>query len=285
MSYRDALADGLFLLMQNQVPDAGLDARLLLEYVCNTDKQYLLLHGDNEITEEQASKYLELIEKRAKRIPLQHLTGQQEFMGYPFKVNENVLIPRQDTEILVELVSKLLLPEMSVLDVCTGSGCIIISLLRYFSEQQKKNGTQHFIKGTGLDISEKALDVARENARLNHVDVNFIESDLFTNINEKFDIIVSNPPYIVADVIPSLMPEVKEHEPMLALDGGEDGLDFYHKIIESAPQYLNARGCLCFEIGYDQGKAVSDLMKMQGFQNVKVIKDYAGLDRVVVGFL
>lgn len=281
ISYRDALADGLFMLMQNKVPDAGLDARLLLEYVCGTDQNYLYMHGDDPLLEEQSERYLALLERRAGREPLQYITGKQEFMGYSFKVAPGVLIPRQDTEILVELVSKLLLPDMSILDVCTGSGCILISLLKEF---QKKH-TEDVIRGVGIDISSEALKIAKENAAMNVVNATFIESDLFAEVDEKFDIIVSNPPYIVADVVDTLMPEVREHEPRLALDGGQDGLDFYRKIVQEAPNYLKEKSVLCFEIGYDQGEAVSDLMRNQGFVNVKVIKDYAGLDRVVVGFL
>ena len=276
------MAQGMFRLMQKKVPDAGLDARLLLEYVCNTDQNYLYLHGDDNLSEQQEKSYEELLKRRENREPLQYITGQQVFMGYPFQVREGVLIPRQETEILVELIEQLLLPDMSVLDVCTGSGCILISLLRRYME---KNPDKKPLRGVGTDISEKALSIARENARLNGVQAELIETDLFQGIEEKFDIIVSNPPYIVSEVVQELMPEVKDYEPKLALDGGTDGLDFYRRIIKQAPDYMKEKAVLCFEIGYDQGEAVASMMKEQGFVNVRVIKDYADLDRIAVGFL
>ncbi|MBQ2405395.1 MAG: peptide chain release factor N(5)-glutamine methyltransferase [Lachnospiraceae bacterium] len=227
--------------------------------------------------------YKMVIEKRAKRIPLQHITGEQEFMGLTFRVNENTLIPRQDTEVLVEEALRELSDGMRILDVCTGSGCILLSLMKYSNE----------CEGIGLDISAKALEVAKENARLLNVqNVDFVESDLFEALeNEKvnvgkdrfFDIIISNPPYIESAVIETLMPEVKDHEPMLALDGKEDGLFFYRKIVDKAPEYIRKGGKLLFEIGYNQGEAVRQLMLDKGFTKVEVIKDFAGLDRVVCG--
>ena len=282
ISYREALAQGMFRLMQQKIPDAGLDARLLLEYVCNTDQNYLYLHGDVELTNQQEESYEQLLRRRESREPLQYITGQQIFMGYPFQVREGVLIPRQETELLVELLEQLLLPKMSVLDVCTGSGCILISLLRRYRE---KNPDKEPLRAVGTDISGEALIIAKENAVRNGVQADFIETDLFPGGEEKFDIIVSNPPYIVSKVVPELMPEVREYEPKLALDGGADGLDFYRRIIKQAPAYMKEKSVLCFEIGYDQGKAVSSLMKEEGFVNVRVIKDYADLDRIVVGFL
>lgn len=195
-------------------------------------------------------------------------------MGLKFFINENVLIPRQDTEILVEEVLKYS-NSKSIIDMCTGSGCIIISILK------------HSIKsfGIGVDISSKAIEVAKHNAILNDLNqMEFIESDLFTNINQKFDIIVSNPPYIKTDIIKDLMPEVL-HEPANALDGHKDGLYFYKEIISNAEFYLNSNGRIFFEIGYDQSEEVTKLLEEYKFKNIKVIKDYAGLDRVVHGQL
>lgn len=285
MTYRDALAQGLVLLMQKQIPDAGIDARLLLEAVCQTDQNYLLLHGDEEITPQQEEDYQSLLQMRAGHKPLQYILGVQYFMGYTFHVNEAVLIPRQETEILVELVGQLLMPGMHILDMCTGSGCILISLLRRAKEQWGKNQKEDVLLGTGVDISAAALAVARENAQLNQVTAQFVESDLFDQVPGKFHLIVSNPPYIERDVLPTLMPEVREYEPIGALDGGESGLDFYDKIIAQAPEHLENHGILCFEIGYNQGEAVAARMMEAGFEKVQVLKDYAGLDRVVFGQL
>ena len=214
-----------------------------------------------------------VIAKRAQRIPLQHITGEQEFMGLTFRVNEHTLIPRQDTEILVEEAMLYLHDGMRILDMCTGSGCILLSLLKYSNE----------CEGVGVDISEQALAVARENATRLGLKAGFVQSDLFEQVQGRFDMLVSNPPYIATKEIETLMPEVREHEPMQALDGMEDGLYFYRKIVEKSADYLYNGARLYFEIGYDQGEAVSTLMREKGYQDVKVIKDYAGLDRVVVG--
>lgn len=267
-------------LSSENMSDAKTDARLLLEFACKTDRNALFLQGDMEVAAEDERAYLELIEKRLKHIPVQHLTGEQDFMGLTFKVNEHVLIPRQDTECLVEIVLKHLHDGMHILDMCTGSGCILISLLYYSND----------CVGVGADLSVEALQVAMRNAeRLGNngisdkMQVSFIHSNLFENIDGKFDIIVSNPPYIKTDVIKTLMPEVKDFEPMMALDGTEDGLYFYRRIITEAKGYLNRGGYLFFEIGYDQGTEVSDLMREAGYVHVEVAKDLAGLDRVVYG--
>lgn len=280
MKYRDLYSQGIETLSSENIPDAKVDARILLEYACKTDRNALFLHGDMEVKDEDEKTYLELLSKRIMHIPLQYLTGEQEFMGLTYKVNESVLIPRQDTECLVEIVLKHLHDGMRILDMCTGSGCILISLLHYSND----------CEGVGVDLSEEALNVARDNAeRLSNngisdkMNVNFVHSDLFENIDGNFDIIVSNPPYIKTDVIKGLMPEVREYEPMMALDGMEDGLYFYRKIISSAKEHLSRGGQLFFEIGYDQGQEVSDLMRKEGYTNVEVLKDLAGLDRVVYG--
>lgn len=280
MKYRDLYSQGIEKLSSENIPDAKVDARILLEYACKTDRNALFLHGDMEVKDEDEKTYLELLSKRIMHIPLQYLTGEQEFMGLTYKVNESVLIPRQDTECLVEIVLKHLHDGMRILDMCTGSGCILISLLHYSND----------CEGVGVDLSEEALNVARDNAeRLSNngisdkMNVNFVHSDLFENIDGNFDIIVSNPPYIKTEVIKGLMPEVREYEPMMALDGMEDGLYFYRKIISSAKEHLSRGGQLFFEIGYDQGQEVSDLMRKEGYTDVEVLKDLAGLDRVVYG--
>ena len=322
MVYSELYHRGKEKLLLAGIEEAELEARLLLEYICKTTRSDLLAHGDREVEPEQESAYKELIGRRMHRIPLQHLTGEQEFMGLPFSVNGHVLIPRQDTEILVEEALRNLHDGMRILDMCTGSGCILISLLHY------SNGCE----GVGADISEEALAVARENARkllgagenpgdaeklpgagessgdaeklpgagddpeggnmaaLEECEcgggtggIYFMSGDLFTNISGKFDVIVSNPPYIRRDVIDTLMPEVREHEPKQALDGGDDGLDFYRRIIEESREYLFGGGMLFFEIGYDQKEAVCTLMKEAGFLEIQTVKDYAGLDRVVYG--
>ncbi len=278
MTYAEIYRQGVKRLERAEVPEAALDARLLLEYVCNTDRNTLLVHGEREVTEEEAARYDEVLAVRAKRIPIQQIMGVQEFMGLEFAVNEHVLIPRQDTEILVEEVLKNLHDGMRILDMCTGSGCILISLLHYSNE----------CSGVGADISKEALTVAKRNAGKllsESKPAEFILSNLFENIEGKFEVIVSNPPYIRPDVIETLMPEVREHEPMMALDGGVDGLDFYREIVSIGKAYLAGGGMMFFEIGYDQGEDVKKLMEQAGFAEVNVVKDYAGLDRVVYGTL
>ena len=279
MNYQNCYEEGRRVLAAAEIEEAALDARLLLEYVCQTNRNTLLVHGQGQVKENQVKEYLELIQKRSLRIPLQHLTGTQFFMGLEFKVNEHVLIPRQDTEILVEVVLKELHDGMRVLDMCTGSGCILLSILHYTNE----------CIGVGADISNDALLVAQENAKRifeqesRNPQITFVQSDLFKEIEGSFEVIVSNPPYIRTSVIDTLMPEVKKHEPIMALDGKEDGLFFYSKIILDSREHLDKGGKLYFEIGYDQGNAVSQLMSEAGFKEIEVLKDYAGLDRVVFG--
>ena len=284
MNYKESYIWGRSELQSAGIVEFELDARLLLEHICHTNRNTLLVHGDREVTVEEEKEYRKAIELRGSRIPLQHITGVQEFMGLEFKVNRHVLCPRQDTECLVEEVMRYLHDGNRILDMCTGSGCILLSLLHY----------SNHCSGIGADISEEALKVASENAvsiaalkrpnPWNENTVKLIHSDLFSEIGEeKFDIIVSNPPYIASAVIPTLMEEVREHEPMSALDGMEDGLFFYRKIVKESKKYLTHEGMLFFEIGYEQGQAVSEMMKEAGFQDVTVVKDFAGLDRVVYG--
>lgn len=271
MKYAELYRQGVALLQTAGIEEAKLDARLLLEKICDTDRNTLLSHGDMEVTKEQEASFFQWIEQRAKHIPLQHITGEQEFMGLCFLVNEHVLIPRQDTEILVEEVMKHLHDGMRILDMCTGSGCILLSLLKYSND----------CTGLGVDISREALQIAEENARLLGIPAEFKESNLFEQVEGRFDLLVSNPPYIERDVIPTLMVEVREHDPMLALDGGEDGLDFYRRIITEAPEYLFRGGKILFEIGNEQADEVSRLLTENGYTEIEVYKDYAGYDRVV----
>lgn len=275
MQYQELYRMGKDRLTEAKVPEAELDARLLIEEVCGTDRNDLLVHGDKEVPPEQCDRYVEYIQRRQKREPLQQITGYQEFMGLRFKVTPDVLIPRQDTETLVEEVMRYLHDGMHLLDMCTGSGCILLSLLKYSND----------CEGTGCDISEKALKVAEENAEMLSLNASFVQSNLFENISGKYEFIVSNPPYIPTGVIPTLMEEVRDHEPVSALDGREDGLYFYREIVEKAGEYLYPGGMLFFEIGYDQAEKVSSLMREAGYQEVTVCKDLAGLDRVVYGTL
>ena len=273
MKYKEAYELGCLRLKAADISDYKTDARLLLEYVCDTTYGDLFTKGDSEINEDRMERFNELLVKRSNHIPLQHLTGRQEFMGLEFLVNENVLVPRADTETLVEAVLKDLHDGMSVLDMCTGSGCILLSLLNFSND----------CEGTGVEISEKALEVAERNSEALNIDATFIQSDLFENVKGKFDIIVSNPPYIRTCEIEELMPEVRDHDPFIALNGHETGVFFYEKIIAAAPAFLNRGGLLAFEIGCDQGKEVSDLMTRGGFKNVEVINDLCGSPRVVKG--
>ena len=278
MTYRECYEQGCRTLQAAGIEEAALDARLLLEAVCGTDRNDLLVHGEQPVAPEAEEKYLNWIRQRAEHIPLQQLTGEQGFMGLTFSVNEHVLIPRQDTEILVEEVLKELHDGMRVLDMCTGSGCILLSLLHYSND----------CEGLGVDLSAEALEVAGRNVlkvltpeKAEHA--HFLQSDLFEKVEGKFEIIVSNPPYIASAEVEKLMPEVRDHEPRMALDRTEDGLYFYRRIIEEAGKHLVSSGMLFFEIGYDQGQAVSELMRTEGYCDVQVVQDYAGLDRVVFG--
>ena len=275
MTFREAMCFGEEKLNTAGIIDAKSDAWLLLTYICKIDRTFYYVHMDEEMNPELLAEYEMIINKRTEHVPLQYITGEQEFMGIPFRVNESVLIPRQDTETLVEEALKIIRPGMKVLDMCTGSGCILISILKNVVD----------VQGYGYDISKQAINVAKENAKLNNVNAVFERSDLFDEVVDKFDVIVSNPPYIPTDVIGGLMPEVAVYEPIQALDGKEDGLHFYRRIVEVASEYLNPDGRLLFEIGHDQGDAVSALMVDAGYKDVKVVKDLAGNDRVVIGGL
>ena len=274
-TYKQLYEYGKAELAEAGIAEAQLDARLLLEYVCGTDHNTLLVHGEREVEEPKLTAYCDLILQRVAHTPLAYIKGTQEFMGLEFSVNKQVLIPNQDTEILVEEAMRLMHDGMRVLDLCTGSGCIALSLLHYTNDTS----------AVATDISEAALTVAVQNAgQLKLTErVSFAETDLFPVQKEKFDLIVSNPPYIPTEVIETLAPEVKDHEPRLALDGTEDGLSFYRRIIRTAPEWLFESGWLILEIGYDQGEAVSAMMRENGFRDIEVIRDLGGKDRVVTG--
>ena len=265
--------EGAEILEYAGIPDAKLDAWYLLEYVTGISRASYFGDPKREVPKEQAESYREVILRRAGHIPLQHITGEQEFMGYSFLVNPDVLIPRQDTETLTEEALKFTEPGMKVLDLCTGSGCILISLMKKC----------HGLTGTGCDISEKALKTARENGRRLQVEASWIQSDLFEQISERFDLIVSNPPYIRTGVIEELQEEVRLHDPWIALDGKKDGLYFYRRIIAESTGYIRDNGALMFEIGHDQAEDVVRLMEEAGYTQIRVKKDLAGLDRVVTG--
>lgn len=273
MTLKEACLYGESELEGAGVPEAKLNAWLLLEHVSGCTRSHYLAYPTEELSEKVEQCFRKVIKLRCQRIPLQHITGVQEFMGHTFWVNDKVLIPRQDTELLVEETLKDLKSGMRFLDLCTGSGCILLSLLL---------GCPGAI-GIGTDISTAALKVAKRNQDLLRQDAILLESDLFERIEGTFDVIVSNPPYIRSEEILSLMEEVRVYEPLSALDGHEDGLYFYRRIAKESPSYLKAGGGLYLEIGYDQGVSVPRLLKEQGFYQIEVKKDLAGLDRVVKG--
>lgn len=270
--YRELLEEGKCILAQAEIVDAECDAWLLLEHVSGMNRAQFFLHQQDTVPGELEADYRGMLRKRAEHIPLQHLTGTQEFMGLEFQVSPDVLIPRQDTELLVEK----LLPhvhEKRVLDVCTGSGCIAISLAVL--------GRPEHVDA--VDLSEKALIQAEKNAKKLGADISFYRSDMLDEITGRYDVIVSNPPYIASKVVDELMPEVQEHEPRMALDGGADGLDLYRRLLAQAPDRLLPGGLLAVEIGYDQREAVMKLFREQGFTEVHCDRDLCGNDRVVMG--
>ena len=270
-SYEQLLLDAAERLKAAGIADADIDAWYLLEFVTGMNRALYFLEKYNRPSDEEIRKFEELLEKRISHIPLQHITGRQEFMGLDFIVSEDVLCPRQDTETLVESVLEYT-SGRKVLDVCTGSGCIAVALM--------KLGNASCCDA--VDLSEAALDIAKQNAEFNDVSINFIKSDMFEKIDGKYDIIVSNPPYIRPDVIETLMPEVREHEPLMALDGGSDGLDFYRIIAAQSKEHLEENGILAVEIGYDQWEDVSELFRQNGFRDIVRIKDLSQNDRVVM---
>ena len=280
ITYKELLEHGKNQLKQGKIQEYQLDAWLLLEHVFQVSKTWYFVHETEIVDVEKAEQYEALIQRRKNHVPIQQITEEGYFYGMKFYVNQHVLIPRQDTEILVEEVLKLCGSlwkqeenHLQILDLCTGSGCILLSLLANLKQAE----------GTGVDLSLEALEVAKRNARELEIPAKWLHSDLFEQVDRSYDVIVSNPPYIRTSVIEDLMEEVRLHEPRMALDGKEDGLYFYRKIIREAEGYLKPGGILAFEIGYDQGEAVSGLMKKQGYEQIQVVQDLAGLDRCVTG--
>ncbi len=281
MSYKELLKEITERLKATNVPEAESDAWRLFEGITGFNRAHFFMVGNEEITDFAIIEKARLqTEKRVEGCPVQYITGVQEFYGFEFEVSKDTLIPRFDTELLVEETAKYS-EGKSVLDMCTGTGCILIALAK----------TAGIKKGVGCDISEGAVELAKRNACRNHAEDKtvFFAGDLFNALkgteyeNEKFDIIVSNPPYIKTAVIDTLSASVRDYEPRTALDGSEDGLWFYRRITKEATCSLNDNGILAYEIGYDQGSEVTALMLEQGFTEVRVIKDYAGLDRIVIG--
>lgn len=306
MTLKTGYTEAKKLLEESGIEEASLDAWLLLEYVTGISRASYYADPDREMSPNEWRRYSELVGRRAERVPLQHITGTQEFMGLVFEVNEHVLIPRQDTEILVEQAlafigsGKVPAAENSqtrILDMCTGSGCILLSVMHWAESYRQKalhragdtarGGEKQdiIIEGTGADISPKALAVAEKNARRLGISAGFVESDLFGAVRGKYGMILSNPPYIRSDEIKDLQEEVRLHDPVIALDGREDGLYYYRRIVRESRSYLEEGGALLFEIGCDQAEAVSGLMSGAGFSEITVKKDLAGLDRVVSGVL
>lgn len=270
---KDIIAQAIRQLDAAGIIESYTDSWLLAEDILHITKHDLLLRPELSVNEDLSKKYFEAVRMRTKHIPLQHITGHQQFMDYDFLVNKDVLIPRPETELLVEkIVSYIGSLPVKVLDMCTGSGCIAISV-----DKMCENAMVD-----AADISDKALKVAKKNNIRNKSHVTFIKSNLFDNIKEKYDIIISNPPYISTGDIETLMEEVKDYEPRLALDGSDDGLKFYREICEQLDNYLNENGKIFFEIGYNQGEEVSDLLRNKHFNHIQVLKDLSGNDRMVI---
>lgn len=303
MKTRVLIKEGEYRLSKAGVMDAAVDAEALYCFLKRCDKVVLFLMKEEEADKETEEAYFELIAERASRIPLQHITGKQEFMGFDFKVSPDVLIPRQETEVLVTEAAKLLReerkaagerqksrgglfklfgapPTQTILDLCCGSGAIGISLAKICED----------VSVTATDISDMALALAKENAKANRTEIEFLQGDLFEALKDKdkgkvvrsFDLIISNPPYIKSSLIALLQDEVKDHEPLLALDGGKDGLDYYRRIVADAPTYLKDGGHLMLEIGFDQGEDLCRLIRSEGcYTEPEIIQDLARRDRIV----
>lgn len=277
MTIKQAIIKGVAILKLEKISTPKLKARLLLQYVLKKPRQYLIVYDSKNLTSEQEQKYFEYIELLKQGEPIEHITHQKEFMKLNFYVNENVLIPRQDTEVLVEEVIKIAkkVRAKKILDLCTGSGAIVVSLAKYLEN----------VELTALDISAKAIDIAIANAKNNNVQdkITFVESNLFDNLGQgKYDIIVSNPPYIKKEELKNLQQEVRK-EPRIALDGGEDGLDFYRKIIDNGYEYLKYGGYICLEIGYDQKEEVIRIIEdKKQYIDTYCKKDLYDNDRVIV---
>lgn len=277
MKIKELIEYGKNTLNKNEVQDSSIISRILGEYILNFNRQEIIANLDKEVEEEQRVRYYLALIEIIQGMPIQYITNKQEFMKLDFYVDENVLIPQPDTEILVEkaIEEAKKIENVEILDICTGSGCIGISIAKNIENA----------KVTLVDISENAIEIAKKNALRNKVEsqLTFIQSNMFEKVEKKFDIIVSNPPYIKTDVIPKLDKQV-QNEPHIALDGGKDGLKFYKIIIEEAKKYLKENGKLILEIGYDQKEEVENLIKQSGqYKKIEVIKDLSQNDRVIIG--
>ncbi len=287
---RELRKEGLNILIRNNIEDATSTVDSILSLVFGMNKQELISYDDRKVIKYKEEKFLEAINKRIKDVPLSYITGSREFMKDKYKVNENVLIPRQDTEVLVEsaiVVLKKMASEndedIELLDMCTGSGCIAISILLYLRKNNYKD-IYNRLHITAVDVSQEAIDVAKENAENHNVidKIEFVQSNLFEKIPYKiFDIVLSNPPYIKTGVIKTLDKTV-QNEPLIALDGGEDGLDFYRDISKKARENLNDDGYIIFEIGYDQAQDVCDILKENDYTTTVIKKDLSNNDRVII---
>lgn len=310
MRYSEAKKRAVSILSEAGIEEAEVDSEYLLLSVTGLDKAGLLMKLFDEMPEKEEKAYEELIGRRSSHEPLQYIIGNQNFMGYTFLVTPDVLIPRFDTEILAELAGKRayeaavqmyshgktgdisgISDEFRILDICTGSGCVPVSVGLDLYKKIRSKGLKLSISVTAADISEVAVALAEKNYKLNLEDgdqlqelgYRFIVSDLFSNIDGKYHIITANPPYIVRDEIEELMPEISEHEPRLALDGGTDGMDFYRRIVKDAGSYLVPGGRLLMEFDDSQAEPVKKMMEEAGFTEVEVHRDLAGLRRVIEG--
>lgn len=284
MYIKDLLKNGEMELNNSNIEEGNLKVKMLLSNLLGKNKEYLFMHDTEEVEQEIQRKFLKGIDRLKSGEPIQYILEKQEFYGIEFFVNKNVLIPQPDTEILVEEVLEIIKKDyngksVKILDLCTGSGAIAISIKKEIQKMYKNCGKLTEVWAS--DISKEALEVAKINSEENEAKITLIQSDLFENITEKFDIIVSNPPYIESDVIETLPEEVK-NEPKLALDGGQDGLDFYRKIAETARGFLNEEGTIAVEIGYNQKDEVSKIFKENNYREIYCKKDFGGNDRIVV---
>lgn len=274
MKIKDILNEGVEILKQANIEDPILKSRILLSYILKKKKEYFITHDEDELSDEIYKSFIEKIKRLKNNEPIQYITNKQEFMGIELYVNNDVLIPQPDTEILVEEIISLTknkTKNLKILDLCTGSGAIVISLGKILKKCEL----------FASDISKKALKIAQQNSIKNNTQIVFIESNLFENISEQFDIIVSNPPYIETETINTLSKEVR-YEPLIALDGGKDGLEFYRKIITNAKKYLKENGYLALEIGYNQREKVEKILINNKYKNIYSKKDLSGNDRIVI---
>ncbi len=275
MIIKEALEKASKKLEESNIENPLNEAKYLLKFLLKKDDIYFITNLNKELDDKVIKEYKNIVKKRCNHIPYSYITGKKEFMGLTFFVNEQTLIPRPETEIIVEyVINHFKNKKLNILEIGVGSGCISISIAKYLDN----------VNILGVDINKGAIEIANKNIKYNNVEnkVKFIKSDLYENVEGKFDIIISNPPYIKSDVIDTLEDNVKKYEPILALDGGDDGLYFYRKIIENADNFLKDNSYIIFEIGYDQGEDVKNLLVNKQFSEVEIIKDLAGFDRTIV---